>query len=145
LAGFTGSGAIAAAASMLMTPKEYRDTLYAKLLTFVKYILKEKLGDTDSVIKIKHSVSYICEVAEEQLKVMKAEKVHRPSLKTVRTGREVPVPKSLRRENPGKKKTGREILPNLTAILKKRWNRRFLNWRKRWKASSREVLALMKN
>ena len=74
LAGFTGSGAIAAAASMLMTPKEYRDTLYAKLLTFVKYILKEKLGDTDSVIKIKHSVSYICEVAEEQLKVMKAEK-----------------------------------------------------------------------
>ena len=74
LAGFTGSGAIAAAASMLMTPKEYRDTLYAKLLTFVKYILKEKPGDTDSVIKIKHSVSYICEVAEEQLKVMKAEK-----------------------------------------------------------------------
>ena len=74
LAGFTGSGAIAYAASMLMTSKEYRDALYAKLLTFVKYILKEKLGDTESVIKIKHIVSYICEMAEEQLKEMKAEK-----------------------------------------------------------------------
>ena len=74
LAGFTGSGAIVFEASMLMTSKEYRDALYAKLLTFVKYILKEKLGDTESVIKIKHIVSYICEMAEEQLKEMKAEK-----------------------------------------------------------------------
>ncbi len=74
LVGFTGTGAVAAAASMLTTSKEYRDILYAKLLTFVRYILKEKLGDKDRVIRIKHSVSYICEVAEEQLKEMKAEK-----------------------------------------------------------------------
>ena len=74
LVGLTGTGAVAAAASMLTTSKEYRDVLYAKLLTFVKFILKEKLGETDSVIKIKHSVSYVHEVAEEQLKVMKAEK-----------------------------------------------------------------------
>ena len=74
LVGFTGTGAVAAAASMLTMSKEYRDVQYAKLLTFVKFILGEKLGETDKVIKIKHSVSYICEVAEEQLKEMKAEK-----------------------------------------------------------------------
>ena len=73
LVGFTGTGAVAAA-SMLMIPKEDRIILYAKLLTFVKFILKERLGETDKVIKIKHSVSYISEVAEEQLKEMKAEK-----------------------------------------------------------------------
>lgn len=74
LVGFTGTGAVAAAASMLMMSKEDRVVLYAKLLTFVKFILKEKLRETDKVLKIKHSVSYITDVAEEQLKVMKAEK-----------------------------------------------------------------------
>ena len=74
LVGFTGTGAVAAAASMLMMSKEDWIILYAKLLMFVKFILKEKLGETDKVIKIKHCVSYISEVAEEQLKQMKAEK-----------------------------------------------------------------------
>ena len=74
LVGFTGTGAVAAAVSMLMMSKEDRVVLYAKLLTFVKFILKEKLCETDKVLKIKHSVSYITDVAEEQLKMMKAEK-----------------------------------------------------------------------
>ena len=43
-------------------------------VTIVKFILKGKPGETDKVIKNKHSVSYISEVAEEQLKQMKAEK-----------------------------------------------------------------------
>ena len=74
LVGFTGTGAVAAAASMLMISKEDWIILYAKLLTFVKFILKEKLGETIKVLKIKNSITYISDVAEAQLKQMKAEK-----------------------------------------------------------------------
>ena len=71
LIGLTGTSAVTAATLMLSGSKEYWDNEFAKRLTFVKFILKDKLGETEKVVAIKHHVALITELAENQLKEMK--------------------------------------------------------------------------
>ena len=69
-----GSAVIAMIAFMLTTSEGLRDTQYAKLLVYGRYILRECMGDEDGYRILRSRISAVGQQVENQLRDMKEEK-----------------------------------------------------------------------